>query len=249
MPRLPPGSASANPRQQRPRHSARRTGAGSRIVNTPEALTHGNHMRHRLQRNLQCEADAEDVDNARGLSTSSAVVFALEIPLEDGGACDCHVSALRRVHDSGSAPVAAGGMPRALYGVDLLTPNQVEAEALWDWILRAMRCPSERRPQADRQRIAGPRGEDGGAEARPPWGAAGGSGRDDPHDQAAQGEDRRYHRRRRRIHRSAGRCAYRGDGPCPSVAFCQRGRGGVLRGFGAQPALPAREAVERLLEE
>jgi ribokinase len=73
----------------------------------------------------------KDVDRAEGLiAEASAVVLQLEIPLETVA----HVIALCQrlgvftILDP--APVPPGGLPRALYGVDLLTPNQSEAEAL-----------------------------------------------------------------------------------------------------------------------
>jgi ribokinase len=71
-----------------------------------------------------------DVDAAEGLiATASAVVMQLEVPLETVG----HTLALCQQHGVFTildpAPVPPK-MPRALYGVDVLTPNQNEAERL-----------------------------------------------------------------------------------------------------------------------
>ena len=73
----------------------------------------------------------KDVDAAEGLiAEASAVVLQLEIPLETVA----HVIAMCQRFNVFTildpAPVPPTGMPRALYGVDVLTPNQVEAEAL-----------------------------------------------------------------------------------------------------------------------
>jgi ribokinase len=73
----------------------------------------------------------DDVDAAADLiAGASVVVLQLEVPAETVARA---VAVARR---SGAkvlldpAPVPANGLPRALYGVDVLTPNQTEAEAL-----------------------------------------------------------------------------------------------------------------------
>jgi ribokinase len=73
----------------------------------------------------------KDIDAANDLIVgASAVILQLEIPLETVA----HVIAICQRHGVYTildpAPVPPGGMPRALFGVDVLTPNQREAEAL-----------------------------------------------------------------------------------------------------------------------
>jgi ribokinase len=72
-----------------------------------------------------------DIDAAEGvIATAAVVVMQLEIPLE----AVSHALAMCQRHGVfvilDPAPVPPRGLPRALYGVDLLTPNQLEAEAL-----------------------------------------------------------------------------------------------------------------------
>ena len=73
----------------------------------------------------------KDLDAAEGLIASAAVVvMQLEIPL----ATVTHALAICQRHGVFTildpAPVPPKGLPRALYGVDVLTPNQLEADAL-----------------------------------------------------------------------------------------------------------------------
>jgi ribokinase len=73
----------------------------------------------------------EDVQSARELITSaSCVVMQLEIPLETVQFAIelCRKLNIFTILDP--APVPAAGLPAALYAVDLLTPNQTEAELL-----------------------------------------------------------------------------------------------------------------------
>lgn len=72
-----------------------------------------------------------DVDAAQALiASASAVIVQLEIPL----ATVAHVIALCQRHGVfvilDPAPVPPDGLPRELYGVDIFTPNRLEAEAL-----------------------------------------------------------------------------------------------------------------------
>jgi ribokinase len=73
----------------------------------------------------------EDVDAAAELIASAAVVvMQLEIPPATvaHAVALCRRAGVRVILDP--APVPAKGLPRGLYNVDVLTPNQTEAEAL-----------------------------------------------------------------------------------------------------------------------
>jgi ribokinase len=72
-----------------------------------------------------------DIDAAEGvLRKASAVVLQLEIPLETvrHAIATCQRLGVFTILDP--APVPPKGLPRALYGVDVLLPNRVEAEML-----------------------------------------------------------------------------------------------------------------------
>jgi ribokinase len=74
---------------------------------------------------------AEDVDAAAGVITSAAVVIMqLEIPLKtaEHAAEVCRRAGVPIILDP--TPVPAKGLPKSLYQVDYLTPNQNEAESL-----------------------------------------------------------------------------------------------------------------------
>jgi ribokinase len=72
-----------------------------------------------------------DVDRAEKLiASASAVVLQLEIPLEVARHAVAVCQRLRVPAILDPAPVPAKGLPRSLYGVDVLTPNQAEAEQL-----------------------------------------------------------------------------------------------------------------------
>ncbi|MGA2496865.1 MAG: ribokinase [Tepidisphaeraceae bacterium] len=72
-----------------------------------------------------------DVERAKGvIKGASAVVMQLEIPLEtvEFAIRMCRKLRVRTILDP--APVPAKGLPKALYEVDILSPNQSEARAL-----------------------------------------------------------------------------------------------------------------------
>jgi ribokinase len=72
-----------------------------------------------------------DVDAAEGLlKSASAVVLQLEVPLQTvrHAIATCQRLGVFTIFDP--APVPPKGLPRALMGVDVLTPNRVEAEML-----------------------------------------------------------------------------------------------------------------------
>jgi ribokinase len=72
-----------------------------------------------------------DVDRAESLiKTASAVVMQLEIPLAVVRHAIAMCQRLKVPAILDPAPVPPKGLPRALYGVDVLTPNQTEAELL-----------------------------------------------------------------------------------------------------------------------
>lgn len=72
-----------------------------------------------------------DVDRAEGLiRTASAVVLQLEIPLNVVRHAIAMCQRLKVPTILDPAPVPPKGLPRAFYGVDVLTPNQTEAELL-----------------------------------------------------------------------------------------------------------------------
>ena len=73
----------------------------------------------------------EDIDGAEALIASAAVVLMqLEIPLEVVRHALALCQRLKVPTILDPAPVPPRGLPRALLGVDVLTPNQSEAEAL-----------------------------------------------------------------------------------------------------------------------
>jgi ribokinase len=72
-----------------------------------------------------------DVDRAEGLiRTAAAVVLQLEIPLNVVRHAIAMCQRLKVPAILDPAPVPPKGLPRAFYGVDVLTPNQTEAELL-----------------------------------------------------------------------------------------------------------------------
>lgn len=72
-----------------------------------------------------------DVDRAEGLiKKASVVVLQLEIPLEVVRHAIAMCQRLKVMTVLDPAPVPEKGLPRALYGVDVFTPNQSEAERL-----------------------------------------------------------------------------------------------------------------------
>src|SRR5204862_2801960 len=74
---------------------------------------------------------ASDVDAARSvIATAAAVILQLEIPLETvrHAIAVCQEMGVHTILDP--SPVPARGVSRALLGVDVLTPNQSEAQAL-----------------------------------------------------------------------------------------------------------------------
>jgi ribokinase len=73
----------------------------------------------------------EDVLNARDvIAAASCVVMQLEIPLETVAYAIGVCTELGVFTILDPAPVPPGGLPAALYRVDLLTPNQTEAELI-----------------------------------------------------------------------------------------------------------------------
>lgn len=72
-----------------------------------------------------------DVDRAEGLiKTAATVVLQLEIPLNVVRHAIAMCQRLKVPAILDPAPVPPKGLPRAFYGVDVLTPNQTEAELL-----------------------------------------------------------------------------------------------------------------------
>ncbi len=95
-----------------------------------------------------------DVDAAENLiAGASIVLMQLEIPQETVA----HAASLCRKHGAFAildpAPAPARGLPRSLYAVDLLTPNQSEAEVLLK--LDAARAKVKRTKRPDAKQIGG----------------------------------------------------------------------------------------------
>ena len=190
-----------------------------------------------------------DVDRAESLiAGASAVVLQLEIPLETVA----HALVVAARHGIFTildpAPVPPKGLPRELLNVDVLTPNQGEAEMLLGW-QRTHHVSVKR--LADPKLIAmdllsrGPRAvvlklgrmgallvtKDGGIDAI------------DPHkvevsDTTAAGDA------------FTGALAVAKAEGLPlhdAVRFANAAGAACCKQFGAQPALPTREAVEKLL--
>ncbi|HZL35081.1 MAG TPA: ribokinase [Tepidisphaeraceae bacterium] len=193
----------------------------------------------------------QDIDAAEGIiATAAAVVLQLEIPL----ATVAHALALCEQHGVYTildpAPVPAKGLPRALYGVDVLTPNRPEAEALLG--VKPRRDTTTKRP--DDPKMVASRLLSRGAKAvvlkRGGRGALlidrGGAikaikaNKVNVVDTTAAGDAF-----------TAALAVGRAEGMELEQAVRFACAAGALscQAFGAQPALPAREAVDRLAEE
>jgi ribokinase len=84
-----------------------------------------------LSPGANAKVSTEDVDAATDLITGAAVVILqLEIPTETVAHATalCRRAGVKVILDP--SPVPAKGLPKSLYQVDVLTPNQTEAEAL-----------------------------------------------------------------------------------------------------------------------
>jgi len=106
-----------------------------------------------------------------------------------------------------------------------------------DWILRAIAMPSERNRKQIGIELAG-RGAKTVVLKRGRHGALLVDRTGYPHDQAAQGEDRRYHRRRRAF-TAALPFAHTEGWTLPKRPFANAAGAACCRISGRQPALPA----------
>jgi len=191
------------------------------------------------------------VDAAEGVIAEAAVVvLQLEIPLETVAHVIALCQRLNVFTILDPAPVPPKGMPRALYGVDVLTPNQVEAEALLelDFSRDAMPKRLEDRKQIGSELLArgaktvvlkrGRRGavlidRDGMIRTIKPLKVK-------IVDTTAAGDAF-----------TAALAVAHAEGMelAEAARFANAAGAACCEDFGAQPALPAREAVERLLRE
>lgn len=193
----------------------------------------------------------KDVDAAEGLiAEASAVVLQLEIPLETVAHVIAMCQRLGVYTILDPAPVPPKGMPRALYGVDVLTPNQLEAEAMLE--LDSTRDAMTKRVEDPKQIASrlltrgaksvvlkrGRRGavlidRDGMIRTIKPF-------RVKIVDTTAAGD----------AFTAALAVAHvEGMELAQAARFANAAGAACCQDFGAQPALPAREAVERLLDE
>lgn len=190
-----------------------------------------------------------DIDRAEELIGSAAVVvLQLEIPLETvrHAIALCQRRGVYTILDP--APVPEGGLSRPLYGVDLLTPNQNEAEAL----LRAGRPMGrmKRTRRVDAKQIGGELLTRGPKQVVLKLGRKGAMlvGREIEHvkgftvevvDTTAAGDAFTGALAVARAEGITGRDAVRFANAAGAVC-CQS--------FGAQPALPSRQSVEAMLK-
>lgn len=189
-----------------------------------------------------------DVDAAEGLlATASAVVLQLEIPQETVryAIAACQRLGVFTILDP--AP-ASPKLPRSILGVDVLTPNQTEAEILLD----NTPTPKVRRKVVDPKQIgidlltSGPKAvvlklgksgcmlvaRDGAIELSPAFAV-------DVIDTTAAGD----------AFNAALAVARQEELDWPqTLRFANAAGGLTCQSFGAQPALPSREAVEKLMK-
>jgi ribokinase len=193
-----------------------------------------------------------DIDAAEGLiATASAVILQLEIPLPTvrHAIATCQRLGVFTILDP--APVPPKGLPRALYGVDLLVPNRIEAEMLLD--LGAAR----RRRAARTRKLADPKQIGIDLLARGPKAVILKLG-----ERGSILLDRNGHIQRikpfkvRAVDTTAAGDAFsaalavaRAEGrELPQAARFASAAGALAcTAFGAQPSLPGREAVDRLV--
>jgi ribokinase len=194
-----------------------------------------------------------DVDAAETLIASACcVVMQLEIPLDTvkHAIAMCQRLGVPTILDPAPAPVK---LPRALYGVDVLSPNQSEAEVLLDL---------DRTHIVKKKRVIDPKQIAGDLLARGPrsvvlkLGRSGAISLDRDGDGAGA-----FHKARAFKVKvvdttaagdafTAGLAVARAEGMAADDALRFACAAGALActGFGAQPALPARAAVEKLID-
>jgi ribokinase len=190
-----------------------------------------------------------DVDSARELiATAAAVVLQLEIPLETVRHAIglCQEMGVFTILDP--APVPAKGLKRALFGVDVLTPNRSEAESL----LGLDHAPRVRRKRpADAKQTASDLLARGAQNVVLKLGSKGA---------VVVGRELGFRTikpyRVKVVDTTAAGDAFvgalatgRADGLDLLEAVKRANAAGALacEGFGAQPSLPTREALEKLL--
>jgi ribokinase len=193
-----------------------------------------------------------DIDAAEGLiKTASAVILQLEIPQETvKHAIElCRRLGVYTILDPAPAPAPPKGLPRAMYHVDLFTPNQTEAELLLE--LAPRHHVKKKRLQDPKQLAAdllarGPRsvvlklGAKGCFRAD----SEGALDRARPYkvkviDTTAAGD----------AFTAALAIARAEEMPWPdALKFANAAGALTCTNFGAQPALPGRDAVERMIK-
>jgi ribokinase len=191
-----------------------------------------------------------DIDRIESLiSGASSVVLQLEIPLETVA----HAIAVASRHGVYTildpAPVPAKGLPRELMGVDLLTPNQGEAEMLLGW---------KRTHNVSAKKLDDPKLIAMDLLSRGPKAVAIKLGRKGTLLVTREGriEQSKAHKVEVSDTTAAGD-AFTGAlavarsedvSLAESVRFANAAGAACCRQFGAQPSLPTREMVERLLQ-
>jgi ribokinase len=192
----------------------------------------------------------KDIDAAEDLIDGAfAIVVQLEIPLETVAHLIAMCQRLKVFTILDPAPIPPDGMPRALYGVDVFTPNQVEAD-----LLLGLDSSLDSKPKRsdDQKQLAAEflgRGAKAVVLKRGPRGAVlidrdGMIRTIKPHkvkivDTTAAGD----------AFTAALAVAHCEGLDLPAAAIFANAAGAVCcQDFGAQPALPVREAVDKLLE-
>jgi ribokinase len=207
----------------------------------------------------------EDIDRAAGLITrASVVVLQLELPLDtvQHAIATCQRLGVYTILDP--APVPPKGLPRAMFEVDVLTPNQHEAEAI---LPRGDMGRMRRTKRVDAKQIGGellsrgPRAvvlklsrKGAVLVARASRDSTAGARRaasaDDVHVQQVAGHKVNI------VDTTAAGDAFtgalavaiaEGKGLAEATRFANAAGAICCETFGAQPSLPTREAVDKLL--
>jgi ribokinase len=196
------------------------------------------------------ELMSRDIDRATDLlRTASAVVVQLEIPLRTVQHAIALCARLGVYTILDPAPVPADGLSRAFFGVDVLTPNQSEAEALLNMKQSARRV--RRKGVEDPKQVAmdllsrGPRSIvlKLGSKGAMAIGRDGEIQRVKAHkvnvvDTTAAGD---AFTGALAVARAEGRDA------AEALQFANAAGALCCTGFGAQPSLPSRKAVDKLM--
>jgi len=189
-----------------------------------------------------------DLDRARELIESAAVVvLQLEIPLATvkHAIALCQEARVYTILDP--APAPAQSLPRAFYGVDLLTPNQTEAETL---LGLGTQSHARRKRAPDAKQIAGDLLARGAKSVILKLGARGAMLATRDGFTISRGFKAKVQDTTAAGDAFTGALAVaRAEGMSPATALGFANAAGAIccESFGAQPSLPDRSAVDSLL--